>query len=269
MNLAAYLDRIGHSGSVAPDLATLRAVHRAHLYAIPYENFDVQLGRPVTTDPIAAFDKLVTRRRGGWCYEMNGLLGWALGEIGFDVTRMAGGVMRVVRGDVVIGNHLVLKVEVDGRPWIADVGFGDGALDPYPLEPAAFDSEDYPFRLELQDDGFWRFHNHPFGGAPSFDFQDTPAAEEQLAERCAWLQTSPDSNFVLNAVAQRHRPGRLLMMRGRVLRAATPAGTQDRLIDSADEYVAVLKNEFDLDLPEAAGLWPKIVARHEEVMGAG
>ena len=92
MNLAAYLARIGHTGPVQPDLATLRAVHRAHHFAIPYENLDVQLKRPVVTDPAAAFDKIVTRRRGGWCYEMNGVLGWALAEIGFNVTyRMSGG----------------------------------------------------------------------------------------------------------------------------------------------------------------------------------
>ncbi|MDQ0462556.1 N-hydroxyarylamine O-acetyltransferase [Caulobacter ginsengisoli] len=267
MELAAYLDRIGHAGPVRPDLATLRAVHRAHLLAIPYENLDVQLGRPLTTDPAAAYAKIVEGRRGGWCYEMNGLLGWALGEIGFNVTRMAGGAVRVLRGEAAVGNHLVLRVDLD-RPWIADAGFGDGPLDPYPLEAASFASAGYDFRLELQEDGWWRLHNHPAGGAPSFDFRSAPADEALLADRCDWLQTSPESGFVQNAVAQRHRPDRLLMLRGRVLRTATPTGTQDRLIGSADEYVAMLAEDFGLDLPEAADLWPKIVARHEVVMAA-
>ena len=266
MNLAAYLDRIGHSGPTRPDLATLKALHRAHLLVIPYENLDVQMGRPLTTDPAAAFDKLVTRRRGGWCYEMNGLLGWALGEVGFDVTRIAGGVMRGLRGDWAIGTHLVLKVMVEGQPWIADVGFGDGPLDPYPLSPAAFEAAGYAYRLERLEDGFWRLHNQPAGMPPYFDFQDQAAEEAVLAERCVWLQSAPDSNFVLNAVLQRHRPDCLLSMRGRVLRASTPAGHSDRLIGSAEEYVAVLADEFGVDLPEAAGLWPKIVARHEAVI---
>jgi len=68
VELAAYLERIGYAGPARPDLATLRAVHRAHLQAIPYENLDVQLGRPVSIDPAAAYDKIVRRRRGGWCY---------------------------------------------------------------------------------------------------------------------------------------------------------------------------------------------------------
>src|SRR3954451_21382564 len=99
MELAAYLARIGYAGPVRPDLSTLRAVHRAHLQAIPYDSLDVQLGRPLTLDPAAAYDKIVRRRRGGWCYEMSGLLGWALGEIGFSVPRMAGAAMRAERGD--------------------------------------------------------------------------------------------------------------------------------------------------------------------------
>ena len=83
MQLAAYLDRIGYSGSTLPSRDTLFAVHRAQAYSIPYEGLDMQLGRPVDLDPVRTFDKLVLQRRGGWCYETNGLLGWALGEMGF------------------------------------------------------------------------------------------------------------------------------------------------------------------------------------------
>src|SRR5690349_13822179 len=100
MQLSAYLDRIGYGGPVRADLATLKALHRAHLLTIPYENLDVQLGRRVTTDPADAYDKIVRRGRGGWCYEMNGLFAWALGEIGFSVIRMAGAANRELLGDV-------------------------------------------------------------------------------------------------------------------------------------------------------------------------
>src|SRR3954471_15025485 len=103
MDLKAYFGRIGYVGEPRVDLATLRALHRAHLLAIPYENLDVQLGRPLTTDPAAAYDKIVRRRRGGWCYEMNGLFGWALETVGFSVMRMAGGAMRELRGDMAVG----------------------------------------------------------------------------------------------------------------------------------------------------------------------
>ena len=90
MKVEDYLERIGYHGPVAPNLECLQAVHRRHVLAISYENLDVQLQRPVDFDEERIFEKMVVRRRGGWCYEMNG----------FDVMRMSGAVMRSIHGDV-------------------------------------------------------------------------------------------------------------------------------------------------------------------------
>lgn len=267
MRLAAYLRRIGFEGEARPDLATLKAVHRAHLLAIPYENLDVQLGRPVTTDPAAAYAKIVGRGRGGWCYEMNGLLGWALGEIGFAVTRVAGSVARAVLGNALPGNHLVLRVDLDEEAWLADVGFGDGPLEPFRIADGAFRDGHFDYDLRRQPDGWWRLTNHPRGGAPSFDFRPRPADEAVLAERCQWLQSAPESPFVQNAVVQRYRPEGLAALRGRTLKVLLPDETAERQIGSAAEYVDVLGEVFGLDLPEATGLWPAILARHEALFG--
>ena len=266
MDLAAYLKRIGYDGPVRVDLATLGALHRAHLRAIPYENLDVQFGRPVTIEAPPIFDKIVNRRRGGWCYEMNGLFGWVLGEIGFKVTRSAGAVARDARGEDAVGNHLVLKVEIEDSIYLADVGFGDGPLDPIFVVSGPFVSQGFEFALTREEGGWWRMHNHKAGGAASFDFDMTPADEKMLAERCFWLQTATDSPFVQNAVLQRHVDDGLWMMRGRVLRHVTPHEQKDFLVESAPEYVAILAEVFDLKLPEAAELWPKICARHEAIL---
>jgi N-hydroxyarylamine O-acetyltransferase len=267
VELAAYLERIGFTDEARPDVATLAALHRAHLLAISYENLDVQFGRPLTIDPEAAFEKIVGRGRGGWCYEMNGLFGAALEAVGFNVTRLAGAVRRDLMGDVMVGNHLVLKVELD-EPWIADVGFGDGPLDPFPLREGPVRAGGFDHRLERLPDGWWRFHNHAYGGAPSFDFAEQPADPDVLAERCQWLQTAPESPFVLNATAQRHRPDEILVLRGRLLRHVRPEGFEERLIRSADEFAQVLVGDFALDVPEAASLWPRIVERHEALFAA-
>ena len=268
MDLQAYLDRIGFEGEARPDAASLAAVHRAHLFGIAYENLDVQFGRPLSPSPEAAFEKLVTGRRGGWCYEMNGLFAAALEAIGFEVTRLAGGVRRDLMGDGMVGNHLVLKVELDDGPWIADVGFGDGTLDPFPLREGPFVAGGFEYRMERLDGRWWRFHNHAFGGAPSFDFTTEPADPALLAEKCRWLQTWPESPFVLNATAQRHRPGEILVLRGRVMKTVRPDGADDRLIGSGEEFVEVLASDFDLHVPEAAELWPRIVARHQQLFSA-
>jgi N-hydroxyarylamine O-acetyltransferase len=265
MDLQAYLDRIGFAGVPRADLETLRALHRAHSFAIPYENLDVQLGRPVSIDPADAFEKIVRRRRGGWCYEMNGLFGAVLQDIGFKVTRLAGAAMRQDRGDEAIGSHLVLLVGLADGPWIADVGFGDGSRDPFPLREGTIVSDGFEYGLARLDADWWRLTNHPYGGAPSFDFTLEPADPARLAFMCHTLQTSPQSGFVLNAVAQRHFGEEIRLLRGRSFRRLTPRGPQDSLVEDADAFVALLATEFGLDLPKAAGLWPRIVARHAEL----
>ncbi|MFO1238398.1 MAG: arylamine N-acetyltransferase [Alphaproteobacteria bacterium] len=266
MDIDAYLGRIGLTGRPPPTLEGLRALHRAHLAAIPYENFDVQLGRPVTIAVPAIYDKIVGRRRGGWCYEMNGLFGWALGELGFKVTRATGAVMRAAAGDAVIGNHLVLRVDLPEGVHLADVGFGDGPNEPFAVREGTFDSNGFPYAVERTGDGWWRLVNHPAGGAASFDFDPHPADETRLAAKCDELQTAETSVFVQNAVAFRQTPGAIDVLRGRVALRIRPDGTGKRLIENADDLIATLKDVFALDLPEAAGLWDKIAARHEQVM---
>ncbi|MET3528628.1 arylamine N-acetyltransferase family protein [Phenylobacterium koreense] len=266
MQVQAYLDRVGFVGSPRADLESLRALHRAHLRAVPYENFDVLLGRPMTLTPEAAFDKIVGARRGGWCYEMNGLFAAVLREIGFTVTEMAGAVTRGERGELSHGNHLVLRVDLD-RPYLADVGFGDGTQEPLPLKLGPHRCAGYNFRLEKLPDGWLRFHNHTFGGAPYFDFRDEPADRAQLARTCQWLATSPESVFTQTALAFRHGPDGVASLLGRTLRKVRPGGRESHLIGSQDEFVQVLEEVFDLHVPEAAGLWPTICAKHEELFG--
>jgi N-hydroxyarylamine O-acetyltransferase len=263
MHLSAYLSRIGYDGPLACDLDTLFALHRAHLLAIPYEDIDVQLGRRLTVDPAEAFDKLVTRRRGGWCYEMNSLFAWALGEIGFDIARMAGEVMREERNPGAIGGHMVLRVQVDGRPWIADVGFGNGLRAPIPFLEGDYPQGDVTFRLERMQGGWWRFHNHATASAAYCDFLDEVADISVFATACERQQDSPTSVFVQNLICQQLGPKGVTLLLGRVLRRAGAQPHEVTILDSAEALVATLRSEFGVDLPQAAQLWPKICARHE------
>ncbi|MDD3836962.1 MAG: arylamine N-acetyltransferase [Phenylobacterium sp.] len=260
-DIDAYLARIGYAGELNANLATLRALHRAHLLAVPYENLDVQLGRPLTTDPAAAFDKIVRRRRGGWCYEMNGAFGLVLEALGFPVTRLAGAVLRELLGADNLASHLVLKVDLE-ETWLADVGYGDGPIEPFEPVPGGYEQRGFEFGRELTDDGWLRMRNHRF--APrSFDVRLEPADEVALAGKCDQLQTAPTSVFVNNAIVQRHTEDGLVLLRNRTLRRITPQGAEERLVDSPEDYVALLADPFGLDLPEAAPLWPRICAQHE------
>jgi N-hydroxyarylamine O-acetyltransferase len=194
---------------------------------------------------------------------MNGLFGAMLEAIGFRVTRIAGGAHRAAKGDAMVGNHLVLRVDLDDEPWIAEVGFGDGPLEPFRLRAGGFKSAGFDFGLERAADGWWRFQHHVHGSVPSFDFRNEPADPALLAEKCAWLQQAPESPFVLTATCQRFSDDGYRILRGRMLKRIRPSGMEERLIDSAAELVAILKSHFDIDLPDAASLWPRICARHK------
>lgn len=268
MNIQAYLDRIGYRGALRPDLSVLIALQQTHVCSVPFENLDVQLGRPVTTATEDAYEKIVGKNRGGWCYEQNGLFGWALEQVGFDVTRVAAAVMRQYRGDTSFANHLCLLVATPESPttYLADVGFGGSMLEP--IELLEGEHIHAPFRLGLENDndGYWRFWEDLGDGKFSYDFLNEPANEELLQAKCAVLQSDPSSVFVLNLVAQLRSQGQHRVLRGRVLHVASANGITRRTLNSADELVSTLASQFGLHLPEVAGLWPKIAARHEEVL---
>jgi N-hydroxyarylamine O-acetyltransferase len=267
VDLSSYLRRIGFVGDPRPDLATLCQIQRGHMTHIPYENLDVQLGRRLTVSPEEAFDKLVTRRRGGWCYEMNGLLRWALETVGFEVLPMTGAIRRDERGDSALGNHLALTVRLD-RDYLVEAGLGDGPWEPVPLEEGVHREQWRDLRLERIDGGWWRFRNYENSFAASFDFQHQPVDWKVLEQKCNWLQTSPDSVFVQNAVCVRPSATGFTMLVGRVLKTIAKDETTNRTVNSAKEYGDLLASMFGLELPEAGALWPAIVRRHEALFGS-
>lgn len=266
MQIQRYLKRIGYGGPIQPDLEVLKAIHRHHACAIPYENLDVILQRPVDQDPERIFQKIVEQGRGGWCYEMNGLLGWALSELGFDVARVCGGVMREVNGDAAFGNHLVLQVHLDDQIWIADVGLGDGILEPIPLREGIHEHFGRAFRLEVLSAGEWRFRNRQGGMPPSYDFISDDETESRLAQTCGTLQSDPESMFRQNLICQKmHETGGVMLL-GRVLRDFDPTAPK-RLLNSEAELIETLERIFELKLPPLGDLWSRVVTRHSELFG--
>lgn len=255
-DLGAYLERIGFDGPIHPDLETLRAVHRQHAYSIPYESLDVYLEVPVDQAIDRIFDKLVTGRRGGWCYEMNGLLGWALGELGFSVTRMLGGVFRAAGGDEAFGNHVVLRVDLE-EPWIADVGLGDGIIEPMPLRVGEMTQFGRTFRLERLTEDEWRFHNRAGAVPDTFDFLEGTADEVRLEAVGETLQANPDSLFRQNLVCQLMSESGVDSLLGR--RLTRPSGER-RLLNSEAELVEVLTHTFGIRVPEITGLCQKVAS---------
>ncbi len=266
MKLNQYFERIGYQGPAEPTVNVLGDLLRAHALCVPFENLDVQLGHSLTVDPGDAYEKIVTRQRGGWCYEQNGLFGWALSEIGFGVTRLSAAVMRAERGEIADANHLTLLVQTaEEDQWLVDVGFGGSMIVPIQLHEAEYNQA--PFRLGLRQLSAttWQFWEDAGDGEFSFDFVAGPADEAALDRKCRYLQTSPDSSFVQNLVAQQRHPDAHTTLRGKVFRRIAPGGSEKRVLESPEELVATLRTEFGLDLPEVAELWPRIEQRHAEL----
>lgn len=251
--LSDYLDRIGLNGTVRVDLETLRSMHRHHVEAVTWENLDMHLGVTLSVDPLSAFEKIVDRRRGGWCYEMNGLFAWMLELAGFQVTRLAAGVARDRIGEMAVGNHLALIVQLD-QPYLADVGLGSGLIEPVPLAPGAFEQCGRKFFLEQMVDGWWRFHNHPDSAPPTFDFHLDVTDESLLRDRCHWLQTDPASPFWGLPIVQRYRSGQLHSLIGTNFSRHGPRLESVSIAD-ANDYAARLSRDFGLTIPDNNRIW--------------
>jgi len=271
MRLQRYLDRIGYVGDFEPNFATLVALQEAHVCSVPFENLDVQLGRPLSIRIEEAYEKIVVNSRGGWCYEQNGLFGWALSEIGFDVRRIAASVMREQRGKVSEANHLCLIVRSpeSNTKYLADVGFGGSMIRPIALTVGSHDQVPFNIGLERLDDRYWRFWESLGDGRFTYDFTEEPACESSLANKSTFLQTDSSSGFVLNLVAQLRHRDRHCKLRGRVFTVAKAGAVETKSVDSPEALVALLSSEFHLAVSDIAGLWPRIAARHEELFGAG
>ncbi|PYV26108.1 MAG: hypothetical protein DMG24_07865, partial [Acidobacteria bacterium] len=129
MDVRAYLDRVGYHGPIEPTADTLRALHRQHMLNVPFENLDIGLGRKIALDPECFVEKIVHRRRGGFCYELNGAFATLLVALGFRVTLLSA---RVANDQGVASkefDHLALQIDLEDR-WLADVGFGENFLEP-------------------------------------------------------------------------------------------------------------------------------------------
>lgn len=263
---ADYLRRIGYTGAVHHDAECLTRLHRAHLATVPYENLDIQLGVLPRLTATALGDKIVRRRRGGFCFELNGAFGLLLTALGFRVRYLVAAVNRARDGAGAWGNHLALLVTVDDGTFLADVGFGDGFLSPLPLAIGTYQQGTLTYQLRHDLDGHWRLVHHPGGMAPGFEFRTAPHPLPDFAARCRALASEPTSPYVRTLTVQQPRVDHAVCLRARSLFWQGPSGRRVRELTDRDEFVALLTDEFGLPaLPpgDVARLWRRSGAQQE------
>ena len=259
MKIDAYLARIGYDGPRTPTADTLRQLHRAHMFAVPFENLDIPLGNPITISLPAFYAKIVERRRGGFCYELNGLFGWLLEQLGFRIERLSAGVY----GGGQPGpdfDHLTLLVETgeQGDQLLADVGFGDSFVEPLRLD-GTVSAAGTGTLYRLPGVGSDRVLERQKPGAawePQYAFTLQPHHLDEFAPRCHWTQTSPDSGFTRKASCSLATPEGRVTLTGRRLITTRGQARTEHEVTSLDEYRTLLKTHFGIDLgPQLETLW--------------
>lgn len=257
--LDAYLARIGVERPLSLDIKSLSKLHRAHLLSFTWEALDAFMGWSSSITPASAFTKMVEGRRGGWCYEMNGLFGAALASLGFRVTRLCGGVGRESLGDIAIGNHLTLRVDLD-RPYLAEVGVADAIIEPVPLAVGPISQRGFDFSIMPAEGGWLRFNNHVRGMAKSFDFRPDHSDEAAMAATHGWLMQDPGSPFTNALAVLRHTADGYVALQNDFLRRVTANSISEQRITSADHLADTFETVFDLDVPQPRRVWEKIQA---------
>jgi N-hydroxyarylamine O-acetyltransferase len=250
MNVSAYLSRIGYAGPVSPTADTLRALHRAHMMTVPFENLDILCGRQIVLDTDLLVRKVVELRRGGFCYELNGAFASLLTALGFRVTLLSARVSREDGSTSPEFDHLTLRVELE-EPWLADVGFGDSFIDPLRLRVGLEQKQgERVFRIVEQGDGLKVERREQEGGwKPEYQFTLQPRALEEFAYMCHYHQTSPESWFTRKRLCTlATEQGRLTLSEMKLVKTRSRE-KEERVLASEEEWRAVLAEEFGLVVP--------------------
>lgn len=250
-DLAAYLRRIGFEGEAGPGLATLRVLHLAHATTIPFENLDIQMGLPIRLDLASLQDKLVQRRRGGYCFEQNTLFQAALRAIGF-APRACEARVRWGALEVLPRTHMLLLVPVEGQDWLADVGFGgEGLLHPVPVDGQAHPQFQGAYRVVPE--GGLQVLQSRHGDAWEDLYAFAPEARLPVDFEVAnhYTATHPESRFVKTLTAQLPGPEVRRILRNRAYAEIRGEAVEGREL-ALEEVIPVLRDAFGLDLPEEA-----------------
>ena len=251
MDPAAYLLRLGDRGPREPTAGTLARLHRAHLRTVPFENLDIVLGAPIRLELPGLYEKIVARRRGGFCYELNGLFAWLLETLGFRLELLSARVFEDGRQGREF-DHLLLLVDL-GDPWIVDVGFGDSFVEPLPLDVRSVRQAGSDYRLVAEGaDRILQRRRAGSGWEPQYAFTLTPRRLEDFVPMCEFQQTAPESPFTGRSVCSRATAlGRVTLANGRFV--VTEGGRrEERAVADADEYRTLLAARFGIELGPGA-----------------
>jgi len=252
MDVEAYLRRIEYDGPRSPSGRTLRDLHRQHLYTVPFENLDITLGVPIGLDLDALFDKIVRRKRGGFCYELNSLFSELLQGLGFRVEMLSARVRKPDGSFSREFDHMLLKVALEEESSIADVGFGDSSLDPVRIEATNAHLDHRPDFAVVAANGAWELVRRQSDGSyvPDYRFTATRRQLSDFAEMCLFHQTSPESHFTQNRVCTKALPDGRLTISGMRLIETRNGIRRESALKSKENLRTCLSKQFGIEFAD-------------------
>lgn len=249
LDLNAYLRRIDYAGSLEPSPSVLEALHLAHATRIPFENLDILLGRPILLDVDSLQAKLVTGRRGGYCFEQNLLFAAVLDELGFSVKRLAARV-RYRTERLLPRTHMLLLVTVGGASWLADVGFGAELLFPVPFgagQPVRHYARTYRVVEEAEQWALQSLHDSTWMDLYAFTLEPQELVDYELANY--YTSTHPDSRFVQTLTVQLPTPESRMILRNREFIVEQGTSVTSHMLAHESELLDLLAGTFGLYFP--------------------
>ncbi len=250
MDPASYLERIGYRGPLRPGISVLRALHRRHLYSVPFENLDIHLGRPIVLDQQRFYDKIVKDHRGGYCYELNGCFAWLLKRMGFRVSMLSARVARKDGGYSPEFDHMTLLVHLKER-WLADVGFGDLFTEPKRVDdPDQQHDRGRSFQIERRSGtrvlSRWDEESRSWKTQYAFSLHRYKLAD--FARRNRYQQSSLRSHFTQGRlISKLTQDGRITLTDTRLILTSRDKRVE-RPLKSRGEFDRLLAKHFQLSL---------------------
>lgn len=249
MNQQQYLKRIRYTGSLKPDIETLCNLQAAHLFHVPFENLDIHSNTPV--DLSKTFAKVVERKRGGFCYELNSLFCELLKALGFVVKLTSARVYSEEKGYGPEYDHMAIIAQLQGEQYLVDVGFGEFALQPLAirLDQDQIDPRGV-FRLERYDPDYLMVKKKDEQGqyVPEYIFSETERQIEEFYEMCHYHQTSSESHFTQKRVCTLPTQEGRITLTGTSIRTTVKGNVTTTQLTSEAEVKKALKQYFRIEL---------------------
>ena len=251
LNIKAYLERINYHGSLAPTAETLRALQVAHLLTVPFENLSIHAGQAILLEDDALFSKIVTNRRGGFCYEANGLFAGLLRTLGFAVAMLSAEVANPGGEFGPDFDHMALEVQLERR-WLVDVGFGDSFIEPLLLDERGEQRQGSRAYRIIPEGNYLVLMRQDEGEewTAQYRFTLNHYTYADYAEMCRYHQTSPESHFTRSRICSRATgEGRITLSDMRFITTSISGGNQiryERTLTDDAEYADILREQFGI-----------------------